>query len=379
MTNTTHKPTILVVDDTPENIDVLRGVLSDSYTLRFAINGELALRLAAAEPQPDLILLDVMMPGMDGHEVCTRLKANPQTQDIPVIFVTTKGETEDEVQGLALGAVDYLTKPVVPAIVLARIQTHLALKQMRQELSQSNATLRHEKEVVEDIVSRIRSTAPFDQTYLRFLLSSVDRTAGDMVLAAFRPDGCQHVLIGDFSGHGLPAAVGGPLVVYIFYQLTAQGQTLATILTEINRTLQCHLPIQLFMATGALEVSADRQHALIWNYGLPPVLILHNGNIVHRICSSGPPLGIIASLDICPSAEDITLQADEYLYIYSDGVTEVPSPTGEEFGQESLEWLLISISQSRLPLEQVWEALIQYHVSADFPDDATLVEIAVST
>lgn len=130
------RPTILVVDDAPENIDVLRGLLQDEYILRPAISGELALRLALVEPKPDLILLDVMMPGMDGHEVCRQLKSNPRTRNIPVIFVTAKAETEDEVQGLSLGAVDYLTKPVVPAIVKARVSTHLALRQARYELEE---------------------------------------------------------------------------------------------------------------------------------------------------------------------------------------------------------------------------------------------------
>ncbi|KAF0204992.1 MAG: response regulator [Gallionellaceae bacterium] len=105
------------MDDAPENIDVISGLKQEEYILRPAINGELALRLALVEPKPDLILLDVMMPGMDGHEVCRQLKSNPRTRNIPAIFVTVKADTEDEVRGLFLGAVDHLTKPVVPAIV----------------------------------------------------------------------------------------------------------------------------------------------------------------------------------------------------------------------------------------------------------------------
>ena len=150
------RPTILVVDDTPENIDVMRGVLSADYTIKVATNGQLALKVVAAQP-PDLILLDIMMPGMDGYEVCRQLKANPLTGAIPVIFITAKAETEDEVQGLALGAVDYLTKPVIPAIVKARVQTQLALRQARRELEEKNLILSDEKEMLEDIVTRMRS------------------------------------------------------------------------------------------------------------------------------------------------------------------------------------------------------------------------------
>ncbi len=121
------KPIVLIVDDTPENIDVLRAILSEDYALKVATRGDKAIELCQAEPRPDLILLDVMMPGMDGYEVCRRLKQDPQTRRIPVIFVTAMNEVGDEVKGLELGAVDYLTKPVQPAIVKARVRNHLRL------------------------------------------------------------------------------------------------------------------------------------------------------------------------------------------------------------------------------------------------------------
>ncbi len=119
---------ILVVDDTPENIDVLRGVLKGHYTVRVAINGEQALKRCLVDRPPDLVLLDVMMPGMDGFEVCRRLKADARTAGIPVIFVTAMNEVQDQVQGFEAGGVDYINKPVTPAIVLARVRTHLQLR-----------------------------------------------------------------------------------------------------------------------------------------------------------------------------------------------------------------------------------------------------------
>ncbi len=124
-------PVILLVDDEPTNLRVLRTVLNDLYRLLFAKNGQEALQLAA-EHQPDLILLDVMMPGMTGFEVCTRLKANSQTQQIPVIFVTALRDEIDETQGFDVGAVDYITKPITPAVVRARVKTHLSLVQAEE-------------------------------------------------------------------------------------------------------------------------------------------------------------------------------------------------------------------------------------------------------
>ncbi len=124
---------ILIVDDTPENIQVLRGLLENEYKLFAAKNGVKAIKLASTK-QPDLILLDIMMPEMDGYEVCQALKSDELTQDIPIIFVTAMGEVKDEQKGLDMGAVDYITKPITPPILLSRVRTHLELKDKRDAL-----------------------------------------------------------------------------------------------------------------------------------------------------------------------------------------------------------------------------------------------------
>ena len=139
-----EKPTILVIDDTPENLSLMQFLLRDLYLLKGANNGERGLEIALADPPPDLILLDVMMPGMDGHEVCRRLKGDPKTADIPVIFLTARNEREDEELGFELGAVDYITKPISPSICLARLRTHLALKATTDSLRDKNLFLETE-------------------------------------------------------------------------------------------------------------------------------------------------------------------------------------------------------------------------------------------
>ncbi|MBQ5939300.1 MULTISPECIES: two-component system response regulator [unclassified Massilia] len=131
MTQPTNKPLILAVDDEASNLALLRQILQDHYRLLFAKDGARALDLARQE-QPDLILLDVMMPGMSGYEVCAALKAHPGTAAIPVIFVTALTDTDDEVEGFEAGAVDYITKPVSPPIVRARVRTHLSLVRMEE-------------------------------------------------------------------------------------------------------------------------------------------------------------------------------------------------------------------------------------------------------
>ena len=140
-----EKAVILAVDDTSDNLALLSDLLKGDYKVKVANNGEQALRIAQNAPVPSLILLDVMMPGMDGYEVCRRLKAEPSTRDIPVIFLTAKSEVEDEKKGLELGAADYIMKPISPPIVLARVKIHLENKSVRDFLKSKSDFL--EKEV----------------------------------------------------------------------------------------------------------------------------------------------------------------------------------------------------------------------------------------
>lgn len=146
-----EKNTILVVDDTPENIDVLYGVLSEDYKIKVAPNGEKALKIAQGKNPPDLILLDIMMPGIDGYEVCERLKSDEKTRGIPILFVTAMSETEDETKGLEMGAVDYITKPISPPIVKARVQNHLSLKLHKDHLEDLVRKRTQELEMTQDV------------------------------------------------------------------------------------------------------------------------------------------------------------------------------------------------------------------------------------
>jgi putative two-component system response regulator len=138
------KPIILVVDDTPDNLLLMANLLKDIYTVKAANNGEKALRIARDSPPPDLILLDIMMPGMTGHEVAAALQAEPRTRAIPIIFLTAMASSDDETRGLEMGAADYITKPISPPVVLARVRTQLKVKDAADFLRDKNAYLEQE-------------------------------------------------------------------------------------------------------------------------------------------------------------------------------------------------------------------------------------------
>ena len=183
------RPIVLVVDDTPENIDVLNGILSGEYTVRVATSGERALAVARGEPKPDVILLDVMMPGMDGYEVCRRLKADETTARIPVIFVSAMNEVEDETRGLELGAVDYIAKPVNAAIVRARVRTHLALYDQKRNLMEMVKQRTHELEETRlQIIRRLGRAAEYKDDETGYHVIRMSHYARLLGLAAGMPE-----------------------------------------------------------------------------------------------------------------------------------------------------------------------------------------------
>lgn len=162
MSHQIDKPNVLVVDDVPDNIEVLRWVLLTDYRVMAATNGSKALKIAQSNPKPDLILLDIMMPDLDGYEVCRRLKSDPRTSKIPIIFLTTLGETENEKKGFELGAVDYIHKPIKPPIVQARVRTQLEIYDQSRQLYKK--VQKHTEELHEtrlEITQRLGRAAEF--------------------------------------------------------------------------------------------------------------------------------------------------------------------------------------------------------------------------
>ncbi|MDM8522700.1 adenylate/guanylate cyclase domain-containing protein [Desulfococcaceae bacterium HSG8] len=147
MTEKKHR--VLVVDDEPNNLKLMKNILQDQYQMAFATNGEMAMNVVG-EIRPSIILLDIMMPEINGYEVCRQLKANPDLRDIPVIFITAKGGVEDEAKGFELGAVDYITKPVSPSLVKARVRTHLSLRLIREALVSEQEKLREKNQLLEE-------------------------------------------------------------------------------------------------------------------------------------------------------------------------------------------------------------------------------------
>lgn len=370
---TPDRSRILLVDDVPENLGLLVHALGEEFAVMAARNGNEALDKAQGTPSPDLILLDVEMPGMDGYEVCRRLKEDAATREIPVIFLTAKGSAQDEEQGFAAGGVDYIIKPFQPRLVRTRAATHLALKKAYRELEERNDLLLFEREMVEGIIQQMRADKPLADPRLNAVLTPLEETNGDLVLAARRPDGVLHVLVGDFSGHGLPAALGGPMTADIFHAMTQKGFSYGAILEEIDAKLKRKLPANVFLAAAFVAVEEGAFH--LWNGGLPDLIIYRNGRAAHQVSSTHPALGIRGGTPTGFSADVWMREPEDVVFCYSDGVIESKNPAGELFGMNNMDREVSQIIQNNRPIDSLLEVLTRFRDGGAQTDDITMVTI----
>lgn len=377
------QPLILVVDDAPDIVLFIETVLEDDYRIITAESGELALQKAELN-QPDLILLDVLMPGMNGYDTCKSLKTNPKTKNITVIMVSGMDEEGDEVIGLQAGAIDYITKPISVSILLARIESQMLLLSTRKALELAHESISSERKTIEHIIDNMRSAFDFNQQHIRFSSLSAELNSGDLMLSAVKSDGTQYIMVTDFTGHGLPAAMGAPLVTYIFYKGVNDNIEPAKIITEINDTLIKILPVNIFMAATFIELSVDKTKAKLWNYGMEEILRLNHDQSWQSFPSKSYALGITNTIKTQTHYE-IPFERRQSLYLLSDGVTEAADLDKNQamFGIERLKYLLQAEAlnsdfQQADNLDHILNKITEYANNPKDFDDMTLLELNIT-
>jgi serine phosphatase RsbU (regulator of sigma subunit) len=373
------KSRILVVDDTPANIKILADLLRKDYLLSVATSGADALKIAASEDQPDLVLLDIMMPEMDGYEVCRRLKADPKTQDVPVIFITAMSEVEDETQGFSLGAVDYITKPIRPPIVRARVAAHLELALARRTLAAQNRILRESlamaAQVQRSLLPKALPSLPGLEVAGRMI--PCEAVGGDYLdflsgeEFAGRGFG---VAVGDVAGHGPAAALLMTAARASLRMRASRTGSLGEIVTDLNRSLVADLgDVERFMTLYLLEVHSD---AVSWvSAGHEPALLVAPGSgTIVDLEGDGPVLGIDAGMTFREHRAPFR-EPGQVVALCTDGITEAWNDSSEQFGRERLEQsLLRHASQSATSiLEGVMQDVLAFRGRAPQKDDLTLV------
>jgi sigma-B regulation protein RsbU (phosphoserine phosphatase) len=327
---------ILIVDDTPLNIGVISGALKDSYKTKVATNGEKALALASAEEKPDLILLDIMMPGMDGYEVCSRLKADPATSEIPVIFLTGQTSAEDETRGFEVGAVDYVHKPFSPAVVKARVRSHILLREARAQLASQLLALNTELEMARQIQlsilpHSIPRLADLDIAAHYLPMTSV---AGDFYDFIQIDDKHIGILIADVSGHGLPSALIASMLQVALTGQTAHAPEPGKVLVGLNRAF-CGKFTHNFVTAAYVYVDLENNLMRYAGAGHPPMLQWRNSTgKATKVLENGLVLGIIEEANY--EALEFLLEPGDRYVLCTDGILEAANSAQEQFGADRL-------------------------------------------
>jgi len=373
--------TILLVDDVKANITLLVEALKGEYKLGFALDGAGALKFAR-EREPDLILLDVMMAGMDGYEVCRRLQADPQTRAIPVIFLTALDQTANKAAGFEAGAVDYVTKPFEMAEVRARVRTHLELKLARQSLQQRYDQVQYAlglaKEVQQNLIpGRDPRVAGLD---IAGRIIYCDETGGDYYdyLEQETPDRLG-IVVGDVSEHGIPSALLMTSARAFLRQRAAMPGSPADIVSDVNKLFSRDVGdsgrfMTLFYC--CLDRSANR---LSWvRAGHDPALLFDSREGIFRdLAGPGLPLGVDA--DCCYQERSCSLKAGDVLILGTDGLWETANRRKELFGKKRFRNLLARLAHLSADeiADGVFRAVEEFRQPAALEDDVTLVVVKI--
>ncbi len=383
-----RKPKVLIVDDTPENIQVLMETLKDQYTIVAAINGEKALKMAVGEPRPDLILLDIMMPGMDGYEVCRRLKADEQVQHIPIIFVTAKTEVEDETLGFELGGVDYITKPFSIPVVKARVKAHLELKILRDLEAIQRAKL-------ETVLGMLNSELAEAAEYVKFLLPQpitegplqadwrfvpCTSLGGDSLGYHWLDEDSFAIYLIDVCGHGVGAALHSVSVLNVLRSKNLQNIDFRRpdqVLAGLNAVFPMDNHRNMYFTMWYGVYSRSSRLLTYASGGHPPALLMQDMGNRSEIRELRTPNLFVGGLDgINFEYDQVEIKPAARLYVFSDGVYEIMNENGACWEFDDLKaYLENSGDRGKSTMDDLWTHVRQIAGSETLEDDFSVLEI----
>ena len=374
---------ILVVDDTPENVVLMTHFIAalghDTIT---ATNGMEAVA-AFAEHMPDMVLMDVMMPVMDGYEATTQIKAIAGDKWIPVIFLSALSQDVDQVKGLGVGGDDFITKPVNLIILSAKIMAMQRIAEMQQKITRYSSELElyrdtneYEQQLAKHLLDKMIRKNTFENSLLDSWLMPAERLSGDVCVSAFTPGNSLYVLLADATGHGLVAAINVMPVLEIFYGMVEKGFALSSIVSELNRKIKMLLPTERFIAATLIAINPGERTVEIWNGGNPDAFFLSDqGEMIRTWKSNHPALGILNESMLDNRTEVFQWSDPGQIFLCSDGLIEAESKEGEQFGRDRMFKILLNHSPSkRLP--SIIEAVQEHLGGKSGQDDISVVTIS---
>ena len=380
---------ILIVDDQKFNRDLLGFILDDfGYDHVEAINGRDACHYLEENGDIDLILMDINMPVMDGYEATQKIKAMGEAHLQPVIFVTALDNSETLTKCLAAGGDDFIAKPVNESVLIAKLKAHQRTIELYRKLQQSNKQLEHHHRMmdrdhglVEHMFDNNMKRLDSSCRNINFKVSPMSMFNGDLLLTARSPSGSLYTLLGDFTGHGLAAAIGSLPTSDIFFTMTAKQLCVSEIAAEINSRLHWLLPDNMFFCATLIELSPEGDRLVIWSGGMNDLLLLNaDGEIETRIQAQHMPMAILDRDEFDNNVQIVRPSPAAHLYAYTDGVIETVNANGELFGEQRLESALLHSNDSRFEnkVASVFKELDNFRGGTDQDDDTSMLEILCS-
>jgi two-component system, HptB-dependent secretion and biofilm response regulator len=379
---------VLIADDNASDRLLLSTIVRrQGHKVLSASNGVEAVALFEQE-RPQLVLMDALMPIMDGFEAARRIKQMAGEALVPIIFLTSLSESEALVRCLDAGGDDFLAKPYNQVILAAKINAMDRLRrlqetvlQQRDQIAQHHGYLLNEQRVAKAVFDQVAHSGCLSASNIRYLQSPYALFNGDLLLAAYTPAGNMHVLLGDFTGHGLPAAVGAMPLAEVFYGMTAKGYGLAETLREMNAKLKRILPIDMFCCATLLCVNFTLQQVEVWNGGLPDGYLHHTGGHDTATGERTPlvsrhlPLGIVDPELFDDKTEVYPLALGDRIFLLSDGVLDTRDEEDCLFGTERLHEVFAANRQPDALIDEIQQALSAFRGQAG--DDVSMVEITL--
>ncbi len=376
---------ILIADDSKTDRLILQTLLKkQGYPVYIACDGQEAIDVFKKH-RPDIVLLDAIMPTMDGFEAAQQIKVLSGDSFIPIIFLTSLSDAPSLARCLEVGGDDFLTKPYNKIILKAKIDAFSRMQDLYQTVQTQRDQIQAytdemimEQHQARKIFDNIAHRGCLDNNSILYNLSPLSIFNGDILLAAEKPMGGMHVFLGDFTGHGLPAAVGAMPVSEIFYGMTLKGFAMEEVLREINTRL-CHiLPVGSFCCAICVDIEFSENRARVWNGGLPSGYIIKPGKgIETTLPSKHLPLGVLSSQKFKCEITACSFDQDSHLLLATDGVIESESEKSGLFGTERLEKLINEKSDSVFKSLQL--ELLEFTGNEQQTDDVSFVEILGQT
>ncbi len=327
---------ILIVDDAKTNIDILVQALRDEYKLSVAVDGAAALRSVEKSP-PDLVLLDIVMPGLDGYEVCRRLRAQESTRELPIMFLSSLEDVKDKTRGFEVGGNDYLTKPFEVLEVKARVRSLLKAKAYADAIREAMARdLRIAREIQMGILPADLAAATSGTGLdVHAIIEPAQKVGGDLYEVLRASDDRIVLALGDVSGKGIPAALFMAVAVTILRTLARHIADPAEILSRLNDELAKQNPRGMFVTMQCLVFDLEHRRVSCAGAGHHQMAVLSPGRPPRLACpSSGRPAGLMASNPI--ERETFPLEPGETFVLFSDGVSEAMNAAEDFYGEERL-------------------------------------------